>query len=111
MHKRLNSGEQFKLLDPSKEIPKGKLKFHFLLSNLGKMPSKLREDNYLFSIEEYISNSYVSKSFYDRLFFLNVLSIQNKLFWSMRYNSLFLNSYYIDCFINYIFEILDILIE
>ena len=105
-HDRLKRGEQFKLLEASKPIDHDEVRIHYGLSNL-LVPSQIAQIVKLIQLKDLFTLTSYRKDWSSDFSYNNIISVGDKMCWTLSYNSYFVKNETIDYFIQMVNEIYD----
>lgn len=107
---RLKNNEHLSEPKWAKNLKYNEQNCDYWLANLGVLPYSYKE-NGLFEINDSFFASKCCREFKDRFVLNNFVTINNKLYWSISFNSYFTDQFFIDDYINYVKEIVKMIID
>jgi hypothetical protein len=107
---RLKNNEHLSEPKWAKNLNANEQNCDYWLANLGVLPHTYREDG-LFEISDSFFASKSCIEFKDRFVLNNFVTINNNLYWSISFNSYFTDQFFIDDYVNYVKEIVKMIID
>ncbi len=107
---RLKNNEHLSEPKWAKNLNSNEQNCDYWLANLGVLPHNYKEGG-IFEISDSFFASKSCIEFKDRFVLNNFVTINNKLYWSISFNSYFTDQFFIDDYVNYVKEIVKMVIE